>query len=131
MCAIGTPMPHLEAFFTHGDTGTTACFGPRASTNDTAPPSARDADDVPDRSVLYVHGPELAGQTSLLLQFGFTQVKAGKNVVLVMRGTAAGMSQQAAASAIVPLSACARCQLPVQTGNDNSLWRRIHVKYVP
>uniref|UniRef100_M4BJ55 DNA recombination and repair protein Rad51-like C-terminal domain-containing protein n=1 Tax=Hyaloperonospora arabidopsidis (strain Emoy2) TaxID=559515 RepID=M4BJ55_HYAAE len=122
-------MPHLEDFFTHGDNGTNVCLGPRASINDTVRPSPREADEAPDCSVLYVHGPEHAGQTSLLLQFGFTQVKAGKNVVLVMCGTA-GMSQQPAASEIVPLSACSQCQLPLQTGNDNSLWSRLHIKYL-
>ena len=127
--ASGTLMPHLEDFFTHGDNGTNVCLGPRASINDTVRPSPREADEAPDCSVLYVHGPEHAGQTSLLLQFGFTQVKAGKNVVLVMCGTA-GMSQQPAASEIVPLSACSQCQLPLQTGNDNSLWSRLHIKYV-
>ncbi|EGZ18570.1 hypothetical protein PHYSODRAFT_256465 [Phytophthora sojae] len=79
-----------------------------------------------DHGVLYLHGPRDAGQTSLLLQFGFSQAQAGRNVVLVMCGSA-GASQQPAASQIVPLTPCANCQMPVQTGEDNGIWSRIHI----
>ncbi|KAF1778853.1 hypothetical protein GQ600_24834 [Phytophthora cactorum] len=88
--------------------------------------SRREGDDLKDSGVLYLHGPKDAGQTSLLLQFGFTQVKAGKNVMLVMCGDA-GASQQPAASEIVPLTACSKCNLPVQTGENNGIWSRIHI----
>ncbi|POM66302.1 Hypothetical protein PHPALM_17858 [Phytophthora palmivora] len=118
-------MLHLEEFFTHGD-GTGFCVGSRAP--DDTKPSCRDSG-VKDCGVLFLHGPKEAGQTSLLLQFGFTQVKAGKNVVLVMCGSA-GASQQPAASEIVPITACSNCNLPVQTGEDNGIWSRIHIKYL-
>ncbi|OWZ14436.1 hypothetical protein PHMEG_00012088 [Phytophthora megakarya] len=43
-----------------------------------------------------------------------------------MRGNA-GASQQPAASEIVPITACSKCQLPLQTGEDNGIWSRIHI----
>ncbi|RLN86133.1 hypothetical protein BBJ28_00005163 [Nothophytophthora sp. Chile5] len=117
----------LEAFFTHGE-------APHYCAGSDSPEDAKPLG-VPDRGpsgsgegcVLYLHGPSGSGQTSLLLQFGFTQAKAGKNVVLVMCGEA-GASQQPVASEIVPLMACSKCGLPVQTGQDNEIWRRIHIK---
>ncbi|KAF1788600.1 hypothetical protein GQ600_16774 [Phytophthora cactorum] len=70
-------MPLLEEFFTHGD-GAGFCLG--SSAPEDAKPSRREGDDLKDSGVLYLHGPKDAGQASLLLQFGFTQVKTGKNV---------------------------------------------------
>eukprot|EP00644_Phytophthora_capsici_P009162 jgi/Phyca11/561379/estExt2_Genewise1.C_PHYCAscaffold_60796 len=46
-----------------------------------------------------------------------------------MRGNA-GSSQQPAASEIVPISACSNCKLPMQTGENNSVWSSIHIKYL-
>ncbi|KAL3667737.1 hypothetical protein V7S43_007290 [Phytophthora oleae] len=119
-------MPHLEAFFAHGD-GTGFCAGPRAP-EDTKP-SRHEGDVIKDSGVLFLHGPQDAGQTSLLLQFGFSQVKAGKNVVLIMRGNA-GSSQQPATSEVVPISACSKCKQPIQTGENNNVWSRINIKYL-
>ncbi|KAG6617296.1 F-actin-capping protein subunit beta [Phytophthora cinnamomi] len=119
-------MPHLEEFFTHGG-GAAFCAGSHAP--EAAQPSAREGEELRDGGLLFLHGPQDAGQTSLLLQFGFSQVQAGRSVVLVMCGSA-GASQQPAASQIVPLTPCARCRLPVQTGEDNGVWGRIHIKYL-
>ncbi|KAG7379471.1 hypothetical protein PHYPSEUDO_008545 [Phytophthora pseudosyringae] len=118
-------MPHLEEFFTHGG-GTDFCAGPSAP-KDTRP-CQREGDGVRDSGVLYLHGPKGAGQTSMLLQFGFTQVMAGKNVVLVMCGSAG--ASQPTASEIVPVTACSKCGLPVQTGENNAIWSSINIKYL-
>ncbi|KAF4033552.1 hypothetical protein GN244_ATG14522 [Phytophthora infestans] len=119
-------MPHLEEFFTHVEEAG-FCWGSDAPED--AKPSRSTDEGLKGSGVLYLHGPKDAGQTSLLLQFGFTQVKAGRNVVLVMCGDA-GASQQPAASEIVPLTACSKCNLPVQTGENNGIWSRIHIKYL-
>lgn len=84
-------MPHLEEFFTHGD-GATFCAGSHAPED--AKPSARQSEGLCDSGVLYLHGPRDAGQTSLLLQFGFSQAQAGRNVVLVMCGSAGRRSSR-------------------------------------
>ncbi|KAL4174386.1 hypothetical protein KRP22_006324 [Phytophthora ramorum] len=97
-------MPRLEDFFTHGG-GAEFCAGSSA----------------PDDSK--ASGPE----ASPLREGG--QVHKGKNVVLVMCGDA-GASQQPAASEIVPLTACTKCRLPVQTGEVHSAWSRIRIKYL-
>ncbi|CAH0515639.1 unnamed protein product [Peronospora belbahrii] len=123
-------MPHLEDFFTHGD-HTNLCTGSINALDDVKF-SHREDDDhhgVKNSGVLYLYGPKQAGQTSLLLQFGFTQVQAGKNVVLIMCGEA-GVSQKPMASDIVPLTPCSACNQPVQTGANNSIWRRITIKYL-
>jgi hypothetical protein len=116
-------MMHIEDFFTHDAAG--FCAGSGAPEDSKL--GRREGEGVPDSGVLYLHGPKASGQTSLLLQLGFTQAQKGKSVVLVMCGSA-GLSQQPAASEIVTLSACSRCGLPVQTGQDNSTWTRIHIK---
>lgn len=116
-------MVRLEDFFTHGDGQ--FCAGTRA------PEDAKPVQHPPvaDRGVLYLHGPTHSGQTSLLLQFGFSQIKAGKRVVLVLKGEP-GASQHQAADNYVPLVPCDRCGLPAQTGEDNGVWRTIHIKYL-
>ncbi|KAL4158842.1 hypothetical protein PRNP1_004616 [Phytophthora ramorum] len=119
-------MPRLEDFFTHGG-GAEFCAGSSAPGDSKA--SGPEASPLREGGVLYLHGPRDAGQTSLLLQFGFSQVHKGKNVVLVMCGDA-GASQQPAASEIVPLTACTKCRLPVQTGEVHSAWSRIRIKYL-
>ncbi|CEG43128.1 uncharacterized protein PHALS_13345 [Plasmopara halstedii] len=119
-------MPHLEEFFTHGN-GAIACMGSSAADN-TYHSQEKDGR-IADKGILYLHGPQDACQTSLLLQFGFTQAKAGKNVVLIICGSA-GASQNPVASDIVPITACSKCHLPVQTGEDNSIWSCIHIKYL-
>ena len=120
-------MRHLEDFFTHGNHGTSSCAGPNAP-HDTACNRQDDTDGIHENGVLYLHGPPHAGQTSLLLQFGFTQVKAGKSVVLVMWGHTRSLPD-ATDVEIVPLTACSACHEPVQNGERNDLWRRITVKY--
>ncbi|TDH68102.1 hypothetical protein CCR75_007588 [Bremia lactucae] len=120
-------MPHLEDFFSHRD-GSSLCVGSRGKDDKTLNNSHGDGN-LADSGVLYLHGPEASGQTSLLLQFGFTQVRAGRNVVLIICGDA-GASQQRTVSDIVPLSACSKCQRPVQTGEDPGIWSRIRIKYL-
>ncbi|CAI5725251.1 unnamed protein product [Peronospora destructor] len=119
-------MLHLEDFFTHGD-NKTFCAGSNALKDTKL--SRREEDGVKESGVLYLHGPKDAGQTSLLLQFGFTQVKAGKNVVLVMCGNA-GSSPPSSEAEVVPLTACTTCKQPVQSGENNDIWRRINIKYL-
>uniref|UniRef100_K3WFG9 Uncharacterized protein n=1 Tax=Globisporangium ultimum (strain ATCC 200006 / CBS 805.95 / DAOM BR144) TaxID=431595 RepID=K3WFG9_GLOUD len=107
----------LEAFFTHGDPpcdDSSAASSPSTLLNDT--PS----------SILYVHGPAHAGQTSLLLQYGFTQAKRSKSVVLVLCGEDASTHRPT----IVPIAPCLKCGVPMKTGGDNLVWSRIQIKYI-
>jgi hypothetical protein len=110
----------LEAFFTHGDV---LCG---------VPPSQRDAQsgddsEAPRDELLYLHAAMDAGLTSLLLQYGFTRARAGRNVVLLLCGDSARPQQR---PVVVPLQPCLRCGVPAKTGMDNEVWRRIQIKYI-
>lgn len=105
----------LDAFFTHGDP---RCEGASASH------ASPDTSDGINRSIVYVHGPSHAGQTSLLLQYGFTHAKREKSVVLVMCGEDGTTHRPT----IVPISPCLTCGVPMKTGGDNLVWRRIQIK---
>ncbi|RQM14321.1 hypothetical protein DD237_003704 [Peronospora effusa] len=121
-------MLHLEDFFTHYDCKS-FCAGSNAPKDTKV--IRREEDCVKEGGVLYLHGPKDAGQTSLLLQFGFTQVKAGKNVVLVMCEVAGSSpSSSDSDSEVVPITACTTCKQPVQSGETNDIWRRITIKYL-
>ncbi|GLE01378.1 hypothetical protein PINS_up010208 [Pythium insidiosum] len=86
-----------------------------------------DEDADQDDALLLLHGPHGAGQTSLLLQYGFSRAKAGHAVVMVLHSDGSG--QRNPRPAIVPLTPCASCGLPNKTGGDNDVWRRIQIKY--
>ncbi|KAI9910589.1 hypothetical protein PsorP6_010982 [Peronosclerospora sorghi] len=120
--ALSQQMPHLEDFFTHGSS---SCSASRRRH------PGPDSDRLDHHAILYVHGPRDAGQTSLLLQFGFTYASAGTHVLLLLpRALDASPSLSPARNDLVPLTPCAHCHEPVQTGEANRIWNRIKIKHV-
>ncbi|TMW61513.1 hypothetical protein Poli38472_012704 [Pythium oligandrum] len=109
----------LEAFFTHGD-------APCALLPSTA--SAQEDSRWSHEALLYLHSPQDAGQTSLLLQYGFSRAKSGQGIVLVLCGEGGAHKPK---PTVVPLAPCAVCHAPVKTGMDNDVWRRVRIKYIP
>lgn len=120
----------LEEFFSH--VGDTRCSG--ASRDSTSDTSGDCSSSIGSDSIAFLHGPPGAGLTSLLLQFGFTQAKRGHSVLLVLWGSSGGdrdaESGAPSKPTLVPLTPCARCGVPAQTGGDSLVWSSIRIKCV-
>lgn len=106
----------LEAFFSHGDPPCTASRSRDSS-------SSGQAEHV-DECLTYLHGPANAGLASLLLQFGFTQAKRDRDVVLVLFGDSSTPPQLN----LVPITPCNKCGEPVRRGMDGQIFQRIQIK---
>lgn len=128
------PAHWLEAFFAHSGDGD--CRAPKAEDEASGGSSSSSGEgDAParlalaQRAVLYLHGPERAGQTSLLLQLAFSLARAGRHVVVVFFGRSDEEQQEyRARHPIVPISPCDRCGRPEPTGQDRAVWSRISIK---
>lgn len=107
----------LEAFFSHGDPPCSAS-GSGDSSSIGQPP------ECVDECLTYLHGPATAGLASLLLQFGYTQAKRDRDVVLVLFGDSSTPPQLN----IVPITPCNKCGEPVRRGMDGQIFQRIQIK---
>lgn len=119
---MAEPVP-LEAFFTHGDP---RCLHDHSDGTTAAQPPALPVNSTSTSSIVYLHGPSYAGQTSLLLQYGFTQAKREQTVVLIMCGGEDAENKHK--PVVVPISPCLKCGMPTQTGGDSLILGRIQIK---
>lgn len=108
----------LEAFFSHGELPCDHAAASRSAD------SSSDLSEHVDECLTYLHGPENAGLASLLLQFGFTQAKRDRDVVLVLFGDSSTPPQLN----LIPLTSCTKCGEPVRKGMDGQIFQRIQIK---
>lgn len=120
---MAEPVP-LEAFFTHGEP---RCCDDYIEEDHTVslplPPPAPPLNGSTS-SIVYLHGPAHAGQTSLLLQYGFTQAKHEQTVVVVI---CSGDDAETRLE-YVRVSPCLKCGVPTRTGGDTVALGRIRIK---